>query len=294
MFEIKKMSECSIEQKVEAWNKGFEGYYFNMETTAEAFEKRGVTEDLNEELSIVAFDGNHPVGIVRNGLRGNDGRKVSWNGGTGVAKSVRGQGVGKRMMEKTIEWLRDSGVQLATLEAVSENKAAIELYRKIGYEIVDEVEFMQLKGNVEKCPEELKSGQEITLKSATIEEAGSLDFYRHDFTWQTQWQSVKDGEALIAYNAEGKAVGYAYFRKSKDENGKHIATTLYQCVVNPLAEDPQSLTARLITEAFEGFSGEINRVAVNIPVEMNKLTHQVLAEVGFKVTTKQVMMAKEL
>lgn len=294
MFEMKRMSGCSIEQKVEAWNKGFEGYYFYMETTAEAFEKRGAMEDLNEELSIVAFDGNNPVGIVRNGLRENDGRKVSWNGGTGVAKSVRGQGVGKRMMEKTIEWLGDAGVQLATLEAVTENKAAIELYRKMGYEILDEVDFMQLKGKVEKGPEELEAAQEITVKSASVEDAGSLDFYRHDFTWQTQWQSVKDGEALIAYDSEGKAASYAYFRKTRDENGKHIATTLYQCVVNPLAEDPKSLTVHLIAEVFEGFSGEINRVAVNIPVEMNKLTHQVLAEAGFKVTTKQVMMAKEL
>lgn len=294
MFEMKKVSECSIEVKVEAWNKGFEGYYFNMETTAEAFEKRGAMEDLNEELSIIAFDRDNPVGIVRNGLRENDGRKISWNGGTGVAKSVRGLGVGKRMMEKTIDWLGNAGVQLATLEAISENKAAIELYRKIGYEIVDEVDFMQLKGNVENRLEELGAGQEITMKSASVEDAGSLDFYRHDFTWQTQWQSVKDGEALIAYDAEGKTAGYAYFRKSKDENGKHIATTLYQCVVDPSAEDPKSLTVRMIAEVFEGFSGDINRVAVNIPVEMNKLTHQVLAEAGFKVTTKQVMMAKEL
>lgn len=294
MFEMKKMSRCSMDEKVEAWNKGFEGYYFNMDTTAEAFEKRGAMEDLDEELSIVAFDGGKPVGIVRNGLRENAGRKVSWNGGTGVAKSVRGQGVGKRMMEKTIEQLKGAGVELATLEAVSENKAAIELYRKMGYEIVDEVDFMQLKGKVAKHPEERESAQAIIIKPARPENAGSLDFYRHDFTWQTQWQSVKDGEALIAYDVDGKAVGYAYFRKAKDETGQHIATTLYQCAADSSAADPKSVTARLISEVFENFSGEINRVAVNIPVEMNKFTHQVLSETGFQVTTKQVMMAKEL
>jgi hypothetical protein len=62
---------------VEAWNKGFEGYYFDMATTPEAFKKRGEQEGLSPDLSVVAFESGKPVGIVRNGLREINGKKVA-------------------------------------------------------------------------------------------------------------------------------------------------------------------------------------------------------------------------
>ena len=86
MVEIKKMAECKVDESVQAWNTGFEGYFFDMTTTPEAFEKRGRTEGLSDELSVVAFEEGVPVGLVRNGVRQWQGKKVAWNGGTGVGR----------------------------------------------------------------------------------------------------------------------------------------------------------------------------------------------------------------
>lgn len=289
MLEIKKMSDCTIEERVNAWNKGFEGYYFDMTTTDEAFEKRGAVEDLSEDLSVVAFEGGEPVGIVRSGLREIGGQKISWNGGTGVAPDVRGKGVGKKMMEATLDILMEAGVDVATLEAVSENTPAIALYQKLGYSIVDEVHFMQLKGpgaNVEFFQEEA-----IELKKAMPEEAGALLIYRGDFTWQTQWQSVKDGEALFAVDSGGEVKGYTYYRKNHDEAGKHVSTVLYQCVAD---RERTEVVNELLAGVFGDFSDDINRVAVNVPQKMNKATYGALIAYGFESTTKQVFMKKEL
>lgn len=290
MLEIKRMRDCSIEESVAAWNKGFEGYYFDMTTTPENFVKRMETEDLSLELSVVAFEDGVPVGIVLNGLREHNGIKRSWNGGTGVALSVRGKGVGKSLMEKTLQLLQEAGVESASLEAVIENEAAIELYKKMGYELMDEVDYMRLGG------ESIKTGLkgEIVMERTAPEKAGALNFYRHDFTWQSQWQSVWDGEALIAYDQNRTAIGYAYYKKTLDGDGKHIRTVLYQCAASPDAKEPERVTAQLLEKVYGGFVEDLKYIAVNIPVKMNGLTHQTLTGYGFEVAVKQVFMVKAI
>lgn len=289
MLEIKKLADCTIEEGVEAWNKGFEGYYFDMATTPEAFGKRGEQEGLSANLSVVAFENGKPVGIVRNGLREIGGKKVAWNGGTGVSPALRGQGAGKKLMEATLSLLEEAGADIATLEAVSENTPAIELYKKMGYGIIDEVHFMQLKGKADGQGFQGDNG--IELKEAAPEEAGRLPFYRGDFTWQTHWQSAKDGEAWIAYLPDGEAAGYAYYRKSFDSDGKHIATVLHQCVAD---REPEKTIQALLAGVFGDLSDDINRIAINVPEELNKTTFEALAGLGFQSTTKQVFMKKEL
>ncbi|WP_186763846.1 GNAT family N-acetyltransferase [Planomicrobium sp. CPCC 101079] len=293
MVEIKNMQHCTVEEKVQAWNTGFEGYYFDMTTTPDAFEKRGEAEGLSDKLSVVAFEDGTPVGLVRNGVREWQGKKVAWNGGTGVAPSVRGKGIGKKLMEAALDILQSEGVHAATLEAVKENKQAIEFYKRMGYSIVDEVHFMQLKGKVKNI-QFSSAGDKISLSAATPEDAGQLSFYRGDFTWQTQWESVKDGEAVFAADKTGKAIGYAYFRKTMDHEGKHASTVLYQCEVAPDSEGRKAIAEQLILAVFDQFSGNINRIAVNVPVEGNKLTHEALEEFGFIITAAQVFMKKEL
>ena len=292
MVEIKSLSECTLEQAVEAWNKGFEGYQFDMTTTAEAFSKRIEKEGLSEELSVVAFAEERPVGIVLNGIRQSGGRKIGWNGGTGVAREWRKKGVGIQLMEETLQILKGERVEVATLEAISGNDKAIGLYKKLGYEIVDDLLFMKLDGAVE---EKSAAGSEnYKIRSADPEEIGQLPFYRGDFPWQIQWQSVRDGEGLIAMDNEGQAAGYAYFRKLNDEQGKHSRTVLYQCETAPCAIEREEIAGLLIEEVFGNFLNAINRTAVNVPVTGNAITYKVLKDKGFERSIAQVFMKKQL
>ena len=292
MVQIKTLSECTLEQAVEAWNKGFEGYHFDMTTTPEAFAKRMEQEGLSKELSVVAFDGQRPVGLVLNGIRQSGGRTVGWNGGTGVAVDWRKKGVGVQLMEKTLGILEEYGVEVATLEAISSNTKAIELYKKMGYEIVDELHFMKLDGEVEKKGKTGSSQYE--LRPADPEEIGALPIYRGDFPWQIQWQSVRDGEGVIAFNGEQEAMGYALFRKLKDEKGEHNRTVLYQCETAPDATNRPEITKLLLNSVFGDFNNSLNRTAVNVPVKANEVTYKALKELGFKKNIAQVFMKKKL
>ncbi|MCM3610278.1 GNAT family N-acetyltransferase [Planococcus sp. MERTA32b] len=292
MVEIRRLSECTIEQGTEAWNKGFEGYHFDMTTTPEAFEKRMEQEGLSREFSVVAFDGEEPVGLVLNGIREYAGRKIGWNGGTGVAMSFRKKGVGMQLMEKTLEILEEENVEVATLEAISGNEKAIALYKKLGYEIVDELHFMKLDGAVEG--ESNDAPEKYSLRKADPEEIGQLPFYRWDFPWQIQWQSVRDGEGLVALDGEGKPSGYAFYRRLNDEEGNHSRTVLYQCETAPDEKAREEITNALLDSVFENFADAISRTAVNVPVSANAMTCKVLQDRGFEKNISQVFMKKGL
>nr|WP_309100115.1 hypothetical protein [Fredinandcohnia onubensis] len=62
MITIKRLSQCTLEDAVVAWNKGFEGYYFDMTTTVDFFTRRLILEGLSPTLSVIAYDEERPVG----------------------------------------------------------------------------------------------------------------------------------------------------------------------------------------------------------------------------------------
>lgn len=292
MLEIKRLSECSIDEAVTAWNVGFEGYYFDMTTTAENFVNRLVSEGLSPKLSIVAFADNKPIGIVKNGVRTFNGIKIAWNGGTGVAPEFRGKGIGKELMDKTLSIYKEEGVQVATLEAISENQQAILLYEKIGYKVIDQLEYLELTG---VATNSLPSKGDYLLERATTQQVNFIRFYKGMNPWQTQWQSAKDSEAIIVKdNLSGTEIGYAYFRRTFNQEGKHIGTVLFQCEANPNREDELNIIHFLLSQVFGTFSDDIRRVIPNLPVNGSHLTYSVLKELGFKSIANQVFMTKNL
>jgi len=293
MIEIKRLVDCTIQEGVEAWNVGFEGYYFDATTTPEKFINRLVLEGLSPSLSIVAFQDNKPVGIVKNGIREFNGMKIAWNGGTGVALQLRSKGMGKLLMEATLSILEEEKVDLATLEAISDNKKAISLYEKMGYEIVDQLEYLGLNGSVEsKKFNDYKNDYKI--ERAVPQQMANISFYKGMNPWQTQWQNAKDGEAIIIKDTSDVAIGYAYYRRAFNEEGKHVSTVLYQCEAEHGHEDAENIVKLLLNEVFDSFSDDINRVIPNLPIGKSKLTHTILKEIGFKPTTSQVYMIKQM
>ncbi|MCY9593646.1 N-acetyltransferase [Paenibacillus chitinolyticus] len=133
MIVIRKLSECTLDQAVQVWNAGFSGYLVDMTTNPDAFMTRQAYEQLSPQHSIVAFDGEQPVGFVLNGIRMAGARKISWNGGTGVIPAHRGRGVGRKLIEASLDIYRKEGVDTATIEAFASNVPAIALYESVGY-----------------------------------------------------------------------------------------------------------------------------------------------------------------
>src|SRR5215470_18766909 len=96
---IKLLSDCSFDQAVRIWNLGFQGYRVDMTVSLESYLARLHDELISLECSFVAFVLDEPVGFLLNGVRvETTGRKLAWNGGTGVSPQFRRTGVGRLLM----------------------------------------------------------------------------------------------------------------------------------------------------------------------------------------------------
>src|SRR6185503_17480629 len=123
--EIRRLNTCTFDQAVQIWNEGFKGYFVDMTVSLDAYLRRFVGDGLSTEYSFIAFCDGKPAGFLLNGIRSNAGKRVAWNGGTGVSPEFRGQGIGKLLVEAALELYAEQGVEIATLEALINNEAAI-------------------------------------------------------------------------------------------------------------------------------------------------------------------------
>ena len=140
-MKIKTVAQCTLDEVLKAWNKGFEGYFIEINMTAEMFLQRLVGRAYLPEHSIVVFDQEEPIAIVMNGFRTIDGQN-SLNGGTGISPAYRGKGVSRLLMEETLTIYKRENVELGTLEAIKENQVAIALYEKYGYVVANQLLFL--------------------------------------------------------------------------------------------------------------------------------------------------------
>ncbi|MGS2777681.1 GNAT family N-acetyltransferase [Robertmurraya sp. GLU-23] len=290
MLKIKRLKDCEISEAVEAWNIGFKGYYFDLTMTTETFMARMASEGLSDELSVIAFWNDKPVGLILNGIREFQGELIGWNGGTAVNKDYRSKGIGRRMLEATLDILEENNVKVSTLEAISENKGAIALYQSLGYDIIDYLECLEKKeGQISAFPSNV-----FQIKRVSLEEVGNLSFYQGKNPWQTHWQSVMDGEALIAEDTLGNAIGYAYFRKIFSEEGNPTGTTLYQCEADRSRRDQKEIIQFLLAEAFQTSTDHLRHYVPNLPKLSSSTTHRVLKEMGFEPIVHLVYMKQIL
>jgi ribosomal protein S18 acetylase RimI-like enzyme len=290
-IEMKRLSDCPLKDAVNAYNAGFEGYFYEQSKTIESFSKRFGMEDLSPEHSVVAYYDGVPAGIVLSGMKKIDGEFVAWNGGTGVAKELRGKGVGKRLMHEAISIYRENDVRYATLEALSKNEAAIRLYEQLGYEVKKRLKFLQYNGiHDEKIFGTANAHYQI--QAVTPIELSEVDFYRNKTPWQTHKDNIHDGNAIILRDEKDTIVGYSLYKKMYKE-GEVASIGLLQLEAAENRPDVADIIKTLLKHSFSPWDRPFQRTTVNTPDDHNQLL-TVLAECGFNEWEEQVWMIKDL
>jgi GNAT superfamily N-acetyltransferase len=282
-LQIKRLTDCTIQEMITAWNKGFEGYFVQLEMTPEMFFNRLVNEGLSLPHSIVAFDGEAPVAIVLNGFRVIDGKKTAWNGGTGIATEYRGKGVSTLLMEEILKIYEEEGCEVATLEAIKENERAIRLYARFGFDVTDSLVY--LAGTLEG-----KNNSLVQSEYIRPEQLSTYSFYNQNVPWQCQWQSVKAGEAQIYFNDNQNAVGYSLFKRVWNQEGQLEKVFLFQ--VELLGEVTDERLQAVFSAITEQQTHPVSFMTVN--ASQSNPVIQYLMDQGFKKTTEQVQMVKTL
>ncbi|MGA9225918.1 MAG: GNAT family N-acetyltransferase [Mesobacillus sp.] len=288
-IEIKKLSDCPLKDGVEAYNRGFEGYFYNQTKDIESFSKRFGLDELSPEYSVVAYYEGQPAGIVLSGIKKVNGEMVAWNGGTGVAKELRGKGVGRKLMNAVIDIYRENDVRYATLEAISRNESAIELYKKIGYNVKKRLKFLQFNevfnAQIFETP-----NSNYQIDPVSPQELAAVHFYQHQSPWQNQ--NLHDASAIVLRDEHNQIAGYSLYKKMYKE-GEIASIGLLQLEVAENRSDTADIINTLLKHSFFPLDRAFQRTTVNTPDDKTQLL-EILQECGFKEWEEQVWMIKDM
>jgi len=289
-IEVRRLSTRTFDEAVQLWNDGFHGYLVDMTLSLDRYLARLVSEDLLLSRSLVAFCDGQPAGFLLNGIRDNAGRKIAWNGGTGVSPGFRGHGVGKALVEAAIRVYKEEQVDHATLEALADNKLAIALYQKCGYEITERLVLLHRMGSL--AAPIYNDQNHYSARRVTPREVGAVDFYRSQVAWQTQWQSVaaKSGEGLVVLDDHGVVVGYALYKETFLQDGPVGVITLFQCEAKDGREDAPEIVAFAVDHVYGPFDVACRRSTSNLS-ESNQRVRSCLERAGFSTFVEQVHMS---
>ncbi|CAG9619938.1 GNAT family N-acetyltransferase [Sutcliffiella rhizosphaerae] len=286
MYHIKRLSDCTLNETVEAWNKGFEGYFFDVRMDVDRFTSRLGNDNISASLSFVAFDGNTPIGLLLSGVKLLDKEKFAWNGGTGVASSYRRKGVGKLLVDQALEVYMQEGVHVATLEAIATNEKAIKLYESKGYEIIDNVIHL----TADKSFEQSESNRYYPLYGAAVD-AQYLPLYQWETPWQSQWWCMKDGQSIQLLTQEGETVAYALFKRHHSEDGTLKSVTVTHCFIKEEVDHHDKVLECLLSHLFPASTTDYQCTMAFFKTSNQKM-YQFLLNKGFTHKVEQVWMKK--
>lgn len=193
------LSEISPAEIIATFNESFKGYPVPVSMTPELFDFKCHYEDIDLRLSAGALDDGKLVGVILYAWRELKGKGVSYNAGTGVVASQRGRHLVAGMYEFAIPMLKAKGVEVETLEVLTQNTVALRAYKNRGYQIQRTLDCFR------GSPVEAQLPEGYAIQA--IEASG---LFRFEDRWECQpaWQYMR--ESILNLAEQSQFTG-AYF-----------------------------------------------------------------------------------
>lgn len=122
---------------------GFSDYMIKMELTQDVFFKHFFGPEGNRlEYSVIALDGDKPIGLNLGGIKVYEGVKTLRCGGFCVHPDYRGTGISSKLFELHRDIALENQCQQLFLEVIVGNDRAISFYKKMGYEKVYDLTYL--------------------------------------------------------------------------------------------------------------------------------------------------------
>ncbi|MFL5733665.1 MAG: GNAT family N-acetyltransferase [Chloroflexia bacterium] len=128
------------EQALQAFNSALANYYDFHPVSQSAWDREMGAPYSRPDLSWLAFsegDRDRAIGVagcqVNESQNEQAGRLEGWIEGIGVVPDFRGRGIGKALLSRCLQSLRDAGLETALADVDSESTAAVGLFQGAGF-----------------------------------------------------------------------------------------------------------------------------------------------------------------
>ncbi|HTL36034.1 MAG TPA: GNAT family N-acetyltransferase [Kofleriaceae bacterium] len=124
--------ELPLPRLAEVFAAAFEAYFVPISAEVGPFAMRLRAEHVDLAASLVAWDGDAPVGLALVARRGSSARIAAM----GVVAAARNRGLGRVLLDAAVEQARARGERRMILEVIEENAPARALYERNGFTLV--------------------------------------------------------------------------------------------------------------------------------------------------------------
>ena len=194
-MELRPSSELAFGELADLFTAAYEDYYVPFQVDEARLAHMVDAYDLALDRSLVAWDGDTPVGLANLGLRG----ERTWLGGVGVVKARRRSGIGEHLTRALLDRACEAGARRMLLEVITQNEPAIALYEKLGFRRTRELAVLTLTA--------AEGGQASDM---SLPEARRLIAAARSAPepWQRDDATVDNLDGVAAIAAEGAAAVY--------------------------------------------------------------------------------------
>lgn len=234
---ITTLEGSTLSEVTTVFNDSFADYILPMQLTEEQLSMKMKTDRVDLRYSVGVVDQGVLVGFILHGTDIIDGKKVLYNGGTGVIPAYRGQ----RLVGQMYTFLKPliSDFDSSILEVIVGNDAAIKSYEKVGFSIERQL-------NCYKA--DLQPKKDSLSFAVTVSKNYDWDLFQSFWDWKPTWSSTNAALSLLAstnvlltIELDNKVVGYLIyhpllkriqqFAVAKETRNRGIAASLFTYVV---------------------------------------------------------------
>jgi ribosomal protein S18 acetylase RimI-like enzyme len=198
--------------------EAFADYYIPFELTERQFKNHLIMNAVDLERSVGCFDGEKMVGFSLNGFGEWNGLATVYDAGTGVIPGYRRRGISEAMFRMMMPEFSNQGIEQFLLEVIVQNKAAVNLYRKLGFSVQRELLLLENPGEVLPSTKKAVGVQIAEMPFPQTELFSS--FWDGQPSWQNSSEAVQrsmQSKRLLGAFVAGKCVGYIAYSAGRGQ-----------------------------------------------------------------------------
>ncbi len=185
---IKSLTGVGINEIHHAFKEAFCDYAEPLSLSRDQLNQMITRRGYQAALSFGAYAEDKIVGFTLNGSGIWNNQQTAYDTATGVVKSHRQQGVASRIFEVSLPVLSEHGISQYLLEVIKVNAKAIDLYKKMGFEITREFDYWV-------SPVEQLQGHSISTDAGfSVVSVNNPNWNQYQEFWdfQPSWQNSVD------------------------------------------------------------------------------------------------------
>jgi ribosomal protein S18 acetylase RimI-like enzyme len=280
---IRNLNSEDLQEMYKAFKMAFQDYPIPFDLSEEHFRKKFVNKlNISLDLSAGSFSNNILNGFIFTSVCLYDDILTAYNGGTGVVPVCRGNGLTSDIYNYLIPGFRKQNISMCILEVLTENKAAIKVYKKIGFRITRNYKCYKLNPF---NPVSRKENNQILLAVASKPNWSKynefLDYMPSYLDSHGMIEKNLENEVIVEAKLNNVIVGYSIFQPEtgrishiavdKTQRNNGIGTMLIRFIYSNsiqkaltiinIPDDTDSLLSFLVRS---GFENELNQYEMRL------------------------------